>query len=104
MKFDVRFSPSADDDLVRLFEFLLARAETLEDLDMAQAVIEAVRSATLHQLAITPYSFRKVGKSSTRRELIIPFGASGYVALYEIVSSASVLVLALRHQREADYH
>lgn len=58
----------------------------------------------LHQLAETPYSFRKAGKSPTRRELIIPFGATGYVALDEIASPSSVVVLAVRHQREEDYH
>jgi plasmid stabilization system protein ParE len=104
MTFAVRFSAAAEDDLMRLFDFLLDRAETLEDLDRAQAAIEAVRSATLNQLAATPYSFRKTGKSSTRRELIIPFGATGYIALYEIASPSSVVVLAVRHQREEDYH
>ncbi len=104
MTFDVHFSTAADDDLARLFEFLLDRAETLEDLDLAQAAIEGVRTAALSQLAVTPYSFRKSGKSPTRRELIIPFGAAGYVALYEIASTSSVVVLAVRHQREEDYH
>jgi len=104
MTFDVRFSAAADDDLERLFDFLLDRAETVEELDLAQAAIEAVRSVALIQLAATPYSFRKTGKSPTRRELIIPFGAAGYVALYEIASPSSVLVLAVRHQREEDYH
>ena len=104
MTFEVRFSPSAEDDLDRLFDFLLDRAKTVEDLDLAQAAIDAVRSAVMHRLAVTPYSFRKAGRSSTRRELIIPFGATGYVALYEITSGSSVLVLAMRHQREEDYH
>ncbi len=104
MTFAVRFSAAADEDLTRLFDFLLDRAETIEDLDRAQAAIEAVRSAALNQLAATPYSFRKTGKSSTRRELIIPFGATGYVALYEIASPSIVVVLAIRHQREEDYH
>ena len=104
MTFDVRFSAAADDDLGRLFDFLLDRAETVEDLDLAQAAIEAIRLAALNQLAATPYSFRKAGPSPTRRELIIPFGATGYVALYEIASPTTVVVLALRHQREEDYH
>jgi plasmid stabilization system protein ParE len=104
MTFDVRFSAAADDDLARLFDFLLDKAETVEDLDLAQAAIAAVRSMALNQLAVTPYSFRKAGKSPTRRELIIPFGATGYVALYEIASPSSVVVLAVRHQREEDYH
>lgn len=104
MTVHLRFSMAAEDDLVRLFDFLLDRAETLEDLDLAQAALEAIRSAALNQLATTPYSFRKAGNSPTRRELIIPFGASGYVALYEIASPSSVMVLAVRHQREEDYH
>jgi hypothetical protein len=29
---------------------------------------------------------------------------TGYVALWEIVSASEVLVLAVRHQREEDYH
>jgi plasmid stabilization system protein ParE len=104
MTFEVRFSVAAVEDLSRLFDFLLERAETLEDLELAEAAIEAVRSAARNQLTATPYSFRKAGKRSTRRELIIPFGATGYVALYEIASPSSVVVLAVRHQREEDYH
>lgn len=85
MTFDVRFSVNAEDDL-------------------DQSAIAAIRSAVENQLAATPYSFRKADKSPTRRELIIPFGATGYVALYEIAGPSSVLVLAIRHQREEDYH
>jgi plasmid stabilization system protein ParE len=71
---------------------------------VAQAAVDAIRSVALNQLAVSPFSFRKAGRSPTRRELIIPFGASGYVALYEIASPATVVVLAVRHQREEDYH
>lgn len=104
MNFDVRFSVEAEADLERLFDFLLGRARSLEDLELAQTAIDAVRVAALKQLAVTPYSFRKIGQSPTRRELIIPFGATGYIALYEIVDPTNVLVLAVRHQREEDYH
>jgi len=39
------------------------------------------------------------------RELIISRGKTGYVALYEFDKDSDVvLVLALRHQREAGYH
>lgn len=104
MKFLVQFSAAADEDLCRLFDFLLERAETVEDLDQAQRALESIRNAVLVQLASTPYSFRKAGKSSTRRELIIPFAGTGYVALYEIADASTVVVLAVRHQREEDYH
>lgn len=104
MSFAVRLSPTAEADLERLFDFLLDRSETTEDLDRAQAAIDAIRATMQHQLAMTPYSFRKAAQNPTQRELIIPFGSTGYVALYEIVSAAQVVVLALRHQREEDYH
>jgi len=38
------------------------------------------------------------------RELIIPFGRAGYVALFEIVDPTEVVVSAVRHQLEDDYH
>ena len=104
MSFVVELSPTAEADLERLFDYLLDRAETTEDLDRAQAAIEAVRATALHRLAITPFSFRKAAQNPAQRELIIPFGATGYVALFEIVSMSKVVVLAVRHQREEDYH
>ena len=104
MSFDVRFSAEAEEDLERLFDFLLESARSVEDLDVAQAAIHAIRAAALNQLAVSPFSFRKAGRSPTRRELIIPFGTSGYVALYEVASPSTVIVLAVRHQREEDYH
>lgn len=104
MSFAVELAPEAEADLGRLLDFLIDRAETVEDLDLAHAAIDAVRSATQQQLAITPYSFRKAARSPVHRELIIPFGSTGYVALHEIVSPSKVVVLALRHQREEDYH
>lgn len=50
----------------------------------------------------------EIGRSITEipdlRELIIPFGNSGYVALYRYEErSGSVYVLAFRHQKEAGY-
>jgi len=63
-----------------------------------------LESAIEARLGIAPFICRKVGKSSTRRELLIPFKRAGYVELFEIESGTRVLVLAVRHQLEADYH
>ena len=104
MSFVVELSPTAEADLERLFDFMLDQADTTEDLDRAQAVIEAVRATAQHRLAVTPFSFRKAAQNPAQRELIIPFGRTGYVALYEIVSAAKAVVLAVRRQREEDYH
>ena len=83
---------------------MLDRAETAEDLDHAQTAINVIRATTLHQLAITPFSFRKAAQNPAQRELIIPFRGMGYVAFYEIVSASKVVVLAVRDQREEDHH
>jgi hypothetical protein len=63
-----------------------------------------VRATAQHRLAITPFSFRKAARNPAQRELIIPFGGTGYIALYEIVSASKVIDLTVRHQREEDYH
>jgi len=63
--------------------------------------------AILHQLVLLetePEIARPVDELPELRELIIPFGDSGYVALYRHdVRSDSVYVLAFRHQKEAGY-
>ena len=55
-------------------------------------------------LKTSPFTCRKAGQSPFLRELIIPFGRSGYVALFEIEDETNVAVLAVRHQLEDDYH
>ncbi len=104
MSYAVEFTPGAEDDLVRLYEFLLDRAETLEELGVAEEAVKAIRQAPLSHLATTPYSYRKVGARSTLRELIIPFGTTGFILRFDIRSSELVLVIGARHQREEDFH
>lgn len=103
-RFDVRYTGSARDDLLRLFDFLLDRCSTAEDFDRAQQAIDAVREAVERNLSRSPFAYRKAGESPFIRELLIPFGGAGYVALYEITDDRQVLVLAFRHQLEDDYH
>lgn len=56
-------------------------------------------------LAVSPMLFRKrSGGGRLRRELVVPFGSTGYVIEYEIAGPELVAVLALRHQREQDLH
>ena len=55
MSFAVNVSLEAEDDLNRLFDCLLDKAETAEDLDAAQAAIEAIRATVCGHLADTPY-------------------------------------------------
>ena len=105
MPYVVKFEASAEADILRLFDFLLDRAETLEDLDNAQADLDALREATLNKLAASSWTYRKAGtgRRTTRRELVVPVRTTGYVVLFEI-GLDSVIVLAIRHQLEQDYH
>ena len=100
-RFKVRFTTEAEADLLRLFGFLLE-----QDAAAAAKAREAIAKA-LELLEVFPFSCRKVAGGDGNpflRELIIPFGAYGYVALFEIENRRTVTILALRHQREEDYH
>ena len=105
MKYKVEFSQAADEDLERLFDFALQRELDSEtgDLDIAQKAIQAIRDA-IGFLMTSPFACRKVGVSPFVRELVISFGSSGYVALFEVVDGNTVILGAIRHQREDDYH
>jgi plasmid stabilization system protein ParE len=104
--YSVLFSRRAEADLDRLAEHLLRNARTLEELERAVDILRELRAAVVQQLGTMPWSLRKAGEGSrtTRRELVVPCGATGYVVLYEIEPGQRVLVLALRHQLEQDYH
>lgn len=102
--FAVRYTDAARDDLLRLFDFLLDRARTAEEFDDAQLAISAITAAVEDHLGRSPFIYRKVGDSPFRRELIIPFRASGYVVLYEIEDRSTVTIVAVRHQLEDDYY
>lgn len=105
MSFRVRLTREAADDLDRLFDFILQRelARDGGDLALAEQAIAAVR-AGFETLRTSPFTCRKAGQSAFLRELIIPFGRSGYVALVDIESATDVVVIAVRHQLEDDYH
>jgi len=100
--FKVRFTEEAQADLERLYDFILER--DAGDLAVAERALEAIRNG-ITLLELTPFSCRKATEGNCfLRELIIAFGAAGYVALFEIENDATVTVLAVRHQREDDYH
>lgn len=99
MSYTVRFSLEAKDDIERLFAFLAD-----EDIDSAANALQSIQQA-LTLLEKFPFSCRKAkGDNPFFRELLIQHGRSGYVALFEIEDDASITVVAIRHQREADYH
>jgi plasmid stabilization system protein ParE len=105
VSFRVRLTRDAEADLERLFDFVLERELAREggDLTLPEQALAALR-AGIATLKTSPFTCRKAGQSPFLRELIIPFGHTGYVALFEIEDASNVVVVAVRHQLEDDYH
>jgi plasmid stabilization system protein ParE len=58
----------------------------------------------LRLLTTNPAIGRPSAQEIGWRELVIPFGDSGYIALYRhVVAEDAVHILAFRHQRERAY-
>lgn len=92
----VVYSANALGNLERAFEFL-AKNDPGAAAAAAAAIREAVEALVRHPL---------IGRSveGDLRELVISYGRTGYVALYDYSPAWDrVRVLAIRHQRELDY-
>ena len=88
---------SAAEDLERLVDFLLQRwpEEAVQSVDI---ITDALNILEQHPRIGRPLE-------SALRELVISRGKTGYLALYEYDEVADlVIVLAVRPQREQDYH
>ena len=106
MSYQVKLTRESEDDLLRLYDFMLEREIERSgggDLALADRAIAAIHHgfATLRS---SPFTCRKADQSQFLRELVIPFGGTGFVALFEISNTDTVVIAAVRHQREDDYH
>jgi len=101
VNYRVEFSPRGGADLDRLYDFVLERNP--DDWALAErARVTLVEAVTA--LERMPFSFRKATPSNSfLREMVVPFGATGFVVLFEVFDKRTVVVLAVRHQREDDY-
>jgi plasmid stabilization system protein ParE len=83
LTYRVRYTAGARRDVLRLYRYLLDR-----DIAAAERALEALRKSAevLEQFPFTP------------------FGSAGYVVLFEVEDASTVSILAVRHQREDDYH
>lgn len=99
MSYRIRYTDAAEQDLQRLVEFLAIR-----DRQAARRASKVIR-ASMKLLQDFPFTCRKVDLAQPfLRELLISFGRSGYVALFEIDDDSTITITAVRHQREEDYH
>lgn len=94
----VRLAERARSDIERLYRFLAG-----QDPIAAKLAILTIRDAFL-PLRTFPIIGRHVEDHDTLRELVIDFGASGYLALYHYEPTTdSVTILAVKHQKEDGY-
>lgn len=92
----ISYAPRASFDLLRLVDFLV-ESDPHAASETAELIVSAVDVLQHH-----PLIGRPVG--SGYRELVISRGKTGYIALYLYEQARDqVLVLSIRHQREAGY-
>jgi plasmid stabilization system protein ParE len=93
----LKWSPPALQDVSRLHDFLAPKSR-----DAAQRAIQAIRRG-VNLLGKHPEMGRPVEELPTEfREWVIEFGSGAYVALYHY-DGKEVVILAVRHGREAGY-
>ena len=90
------YSQRALADFERLTDFLL-EADPIAAVETTELIFEAVQILENHPLIGHP-------AEHGMRELVISRGRTGYIALYDYEDKHdTVLVLAIRHRREAGY-
>ena len=73
-----------------------------KDEDAAAKAVDAIRKGA-NVLKQFPQAGRPADDlEPEHRELLIPFGGSGYALFYEVIDDA-VYIWAVKHQREAGY-
>ena len=103
MTYAVTLTREALEDLLRLKEFLLESTLRYGDWDLPCRAIAASRTE-FRILEKNPFTYRIADADRLERKLVIPFGTSGYVAMFRVISEREVVVAAIRYQREDDYH
>jgi plasmid stabilization system protein ParE len=93
----LKWSPQSLQDVTRLHDFLAPKSG-----DAAKRAVKAIRLG-MKLLCKHPEMGRPVEELPTEfREWVIEFGNGAYVALYRH-DSKEVMILAVRHGREAGY-
>lgn len=102
-RYRVRVLPQAQEHIERLFDHVLER-ELASPTGNPQVAVDAMQAlhVAFDALSITPFTCRKASEDPLWRELVIPFGRTGYIALFKIHGD-EVLVAKVRHQLEDDY-
>lgn len=93
----LKWTPESQRDVERLHGFLAGKSP-----DAARRAVQAIRQG-VQQLGRFPQMGRPVEELPVEfREWVIDFGGGAYIVLYRF-SGQEVVLLAIRHSREAGY-
>lgn len=93
----LKWSEEALHDVTRLYDFLAPKSG-----DSAKRAVKAIRQG-VKLLGRRPQLGRPIDELPPEfREWVIPFGNGAYIALYHY-DEMEVVILAIRHGREAGY-
>ena len=92
----IEWLPGAVFDLQRLREFILPH-----NADAARRAVSVIRKA-VSMLHPNVFIGKPVEDMPDFRDIVIPFGSSGYVLRYRIENN-TVLIVAVKHGKVADF-
>jgi len=96
MSYTVRYAQRAENDLLRLAEFEYKATGETRATDHLQLMLQ--------KLSDTPKVGTVYDQSGDIRQIHIPFGKSGYSALYTVQDVIEIVgILRVKHQREDRY-
>jgi plasmid stabilization system protein ParE len=100
-RYHVEVSDEAQEDVERLHDFLSDIDLRLADKAIGE-ILKGYEFLKTFPQSCRLASFNEPG--SSYRELIVNFGKSGYLVLFEINDEETLTIIAVRHQRESGYH
>ena len=96
MSYKVQYAQRAENDLLRLSEFEYKATGETRATDHLQLMLK--------KLGDTPMAGTIYDQSAEVRQIHIPFGKSGYSALYTVQDVVEIVgILRVKHQRENRY-
>lgn len=96
MTYQVRYTVEAEQDLLRLAEFEFKATGDTRGTDYLQTM--------LRNLGENPQIGKQYDEYRGIRQIHVPFGRSGYSALYKVHDVVEVVgILRVKHQKEVDY-
>ena len=93
----ITYSPIALLDLIRLGNFLKTK-----NPETAKRAVKTIRKA-IETIKIQPDRFRPVPDMVNFREVVIDFGASGYIARFYKRTENEIVIVRIKHQLEDEF-